>query len=357
MKNLIVYVHGQGGSAAEAAHYRPLFPDGEIAGFDYQSQTPWEAKEEFPAFFAAQRARCDRLILIANSIGAFFALSSLDEALVDRAYLISPVADMEKLILNMLLWSNATEQELAEKAELATEFGPTLSWRYLCYVREHPIVWRVPTCILYGEQDHLTSMETISAFTRRHHAKLTVMPGGEHWFHTEAQMQFLDDWITAAEQQAPAIRYAARDELPRVNALRRMVSELHAAGRPDMFRPGFCGELQQRIYEMYDAPQYGVIAACLDGTLCGFAVVQYVDKPASAYMRAQRLIHIEEFGVDPAFRRRGVGTALLSFCRSEAKRRGFDRVTLDVWAFNKTALAFYESAGFHPYRSYLETDA
>ena len=26
-------------------------------------------------------------------------------------------------------------------------------------------------------------------------AALTVMPGGEHWFHTEAQMQFLDRWL------------------------------------------------------------------------------------------------------------------------------------------------------------------
>ena len=26
-------------------------------------------------------------------------------------------------------------------------------------------------------------------------AELTVMPDGEHWFHTEWQMQFLDQWI------------------------------------------------------------------------------------------------------------------------------------------------------------------
>ncbi len=33
------------------------------------------------------------------------------------------------------------------------------------------------------------------AFSKRHNAALTVMEGGEHWFHTEQQMQFLDDWI------------------------------------------------------------------------------------------------------------------------------------------------------------------
>lgn len=71
MKKNVVYVHGRGGSAAEAEHYKPLFPDSEVIGFDYRAQTPWEAREEFPAFFAQQRKRCGRLTLIANSIGAF----------------------------------------------------------------------------------------------------------------------------------------------------------------------------------------------------------------------------------------------------------------------------------------------
>ena len=63
MKHIVVYVHGKGGSAEEAEHYKPLFPDSEVIGLDYRARTPWEAKEEFPAFFAAQRQRCDRLTL------------------------------------------------------------------------------------------------------------------------------------------------------------------------------------------------------------------------------------------------------------------------------------------------------
>ena len=91
MNNIVVYVHGKGGSAEEAAHYKALFPDSEVIGFDYLAQTPWEAREEFPPFFAGLRQRCGSLTLIANSIGAFFSLSALDETLVDQALLISPV--------------------------------------------------------------------------------------------------------------------------------------------------------------------------------------------------------------------------------------------------------------------------
>ena len=197
MKNIVIYVQGKGGSAEEAAHYRALFPETEVIGFDYRATAPWEAKEEFPRFFTEQRKRCDSLTLVANSIGAFFSMSSLDEALIDRAYLISPVVDMEKLIDNMMLWVGVTEQELAEKKEIPTAFGETLSWKYLTYVREHPVSWHVPTRILYGTHDNLTAPETISAFAKQAGAELTVMPSGEHWFHTEEQMRFLDRWITA----------------------------------------------------------------------------------------------------------------------------------------------------------------
>lgn len=195
MKDLIVYVHGKGGSSEEAEHYKPLFPESEVIGYDYLSQTPWEAKEEFPAFFAAQRQRCDHIILIANSIGAYFSLSALGKTLVDGAYFISPVVDMETLISTMMRSLNVTEAELSEKGEIATDFGETLSWRYLCYVREHPglvarphrhFIWRARQFDFDGDDLGLR---------RRHNARLTVMPGGEHWFHTAEQMHFLDDWL------------------------------------------------------------------------------------------------------------------------------------------------------------------
>ena len=201
MKHIMIYVHGKGGSAAEAEHYKALFPEAEVLGFDYRAQTPWEAKAEFPQFFEKQRKQCDRLTLAANSIGAFFSMSSLDETLIDRAYFISPVVDMKNLIENIMLWTGVSERELAEKQEIPTQFGETLSWAYLTYVREHPVSWRVPTRILYGARDNLSDMETISDFARKFRAELTVMLDGEHWFHTEEQLQFLNAWILNGQTQ------------------------------------------------------------------------------------------------------------------------------------------------------------
>ena len=195
MKKLVIYVHGRGGTAEEAKHYQVLFPESDVIGFDYKSQNPWDAKSEFSNFYDINSKRYDSVILIANSIGAFFSMNALPEKKISKALFISPIVNMERLITNMMSWSNVTEDELCRKKEISTDFGETLSWEYLCYVRKHPIKWSVPTCILYGENDNLTSKETIYEFTEQTGATLTVMNGGEHWFHTDKQMKFLDNWI------------------------------------------------------------------------------------------------------------------------------------------------------------------
>lgn len=50
MEEIVVYVHGKGGSAQEAEHYKALFPNCEVIGFDYHAQSSWEATEEFSGF-------------------------------------------------------------------------------------------------------------------------------------------------------------------------------------------------------------------------------------------------------------------------------------------------------------------
>ena len=195
MDKVIVYIHGQGGSVEEAEHYRPLFADSDVIGFDYKSRYPWEAEEEFPRFFAGMLGRYDSITVIANSIGAYFTMCALAEMQIEKAYFISPVADMEKLICDMMKTANVSEAELRKKGEIETPFGQTLSWKYLSYTREHPLHWTVSAHILYGGRDELTSRETIGKFAERIGATLTVMENGEHWFHTDEQMSFLDGWI------------------------------------------------------------------------------------------------------------------------------------------------------------------
>lgn len=197
---VMIYIPGKGGNAAEAEHYAPLFPDCRVIGFDYRARTPWEAAEEFGQYFAAVCESCDWVGVIANSIGAFFLMNT-PGLRIQKACFISPIVDMEGLILRMMGWANVTEEMLQARGNIPTDFGETLSWQYLTYVRDHPLHWTVPTCILYGERDTMTDYAVMAAFAAETGAGLEVMPEGEHWFHTEAQMDYLDSWIRKIKMQ------------------------------------------------------------------------------------------------------------------------------------------------------------
>ena len=191
----VLYIHGKGGNAGESRHYAPLFPGCRVVGLDYRGAAPWEAGPEIRDAVEAMKRRHGSIYLIANSIGAFFSMHAGIDGLIRKAYFISPVLDMEKLIEDMMAWARVTEAELEARGVIPTAFGEDLSWKYLSYVRQHPVHWTAPTCILYGRQDQLTSYDTAASFAQAHGAELTVMETGEHWFHTEEQMRYLDAWI------------------------------------------------------------------------------------------------------------------------------------------------------------------
>jgi pimeloyl-ACP methyl ester carboxylesterase len=199
MKKLVLYIHGKNGSPRESEHYAPLFPDARVLGLDYQSFNPWETGEEIREAVEGLCREYDDITLIANSIGAFFSMNADIDRMLRRAYFISPIVDMEKLIQSMMGWAGVTEETLQSQGIIRTAFGEDLSWDYLCYVRAHPIRWTAPTEILYGRNDDLTAYETIEAFAREHGAKLTVMESAGHWFHTPEEMRFLTEWISSCE--------------------------------------------------------------------------------------------------------------------------------------------------------------
>ena len=202
MKNnkAVLYVHGKGGNAAEAAFYEAIFPECDVMGFDYKAETPWESIGEFQAEAKRLLSEYDSVILVANSIGAYFSLLSLADMPIEKAYFISPIANMEKLILDMMQWAGVTEDEIKEKGVIATDFGEDLSWEYLTWVSSHPVSWHIPTEILYGSEDNLQLMETVKNFVAGCGAGLTIMEQGEHWFHTEEQLQFLREWLIRCEK-------------------------------------------------------------------------------------------------------------------------------------------------------------
>lgn len=198
MKKAVLYIHGKGGSCSEAEQYKKNCLGFDIFGVDYHDYFPWIAQKQIKSVYDQAHKEYNDIRIIAASIGAYFAMHTLQNCEIEKALFISPILDMERLICDMMSWANVSEQELREKGEISTEFGETLSWNYLCYVRENPIKWDIPTEILYAGKDNLTSLQTVDRFVRLHNANLTVMENGEHWFHTDEQIEFLDNWMKNA---------------------------------------------------------------------------------------------------------------------------------------------------------------
>lgn len=195
MNQAILYIHGKGGSASEAEQYKQFFPGFDVIGVDYDGYLPWEVREQIKAQYDGLCESYGHISVIANSIGAYFTMLALHDRKVKKALFISPILDMERLIRDMMSWAGVTEQQLREQGEIATDFGETLSWEYLCFARENPVHWDIPTEILYAGGDNLTSRQTVERFAKEHNAALSVMENGEHWFHTDEQLAFLYSWV------------------------------------------------------------------------------------------------------------------------------------------------------------------
>jgi len=201
----VLFVHGKMGCKEEAVpFYENMSGRVSVVALDLpahgerknrgETLTPWAAVPEILAVYEWMKTRFPRISVRANSVGAYFSMPALEKEPIEKALFVSPVTDMQKLIENMMAWATVTKDELREKREIPTAFGETLSWDYYAWVKAHPIVWNAPTEVLYGSNDNLISQEMISAFMQGKNRRLTVMEGGEHWFHTEEQLAFMKAW-------------------------------------------------------------------------------------------------------------------------------------------------------------------
>ena len=115
---------------------------------------------------------------------------------INRCLFLSPVVNMKVIIDNMMVWSNTTENELEEKQEIKTDFGQTLYWDYYKYVKENPIIkWNKQTNILYGNKDNMQEQTIIQDFSYKFNCELSILENGEHYFHTEEQLKYYQNWL------------------------------------------------------------------------------------------------------------------------------------------------------------------
>ena len=150
-----------------------------------------------------------------------------------------------------------------------------------------------------------------------------------------------------------SIREATLDEMPRIAELKHQIHELHVQGRPDLF---VSNHDLQAFMQNSAAKNCSLLLAEMEGEVVGYVLMQYVSRPANPYMNARKFVHVEEFCVDEKHQRMGIGRLLMETLRTTAREKGYPRIELDVWSFNEGAKQFYEAAGMHAFRTYMEMD-
>ncbi len=208
--SVFIFVHGQGGSKDEARRFADV---AEPLGFqvlaidlpghgertDAEKFVPWEAVPELCAVMRYAKNRWKHISVRAISIGAWFSLLAFAGETIEKCLFSSPLLDMENMILSMMAFDGVTEERLRNEKEIVGSFGRMLSWDYLEWARSHHVhaIGR-RTDILYATGDEMIPRETVDRFAAENNCRLTLYHGGQHWLHTDEELDFMKNWETAA---------------------------------------------------------------------------------------------------------------------------------------------------------------
>lgn len=148
------------------------------------------------------------------------------------------------------------------------------------------------------------------------------------------------------------IRPARARDAARLRELLEQICLLHVEGRPDLFCAGAKYTVED-IVKMLEDDQKNIFVADTGDDVAGYIFCQFRHVHGSV-MRDYLNLYIDDLCVDPKYRRMGVGRALFERAKQLACERGAYNIDLNVWAFNESAIRFYESLGMKPSRMNME---
>ena len=196
LKRVAIYIHGLHGSAKEASNYKFLKGKYDVKGLEYQDGKPWELKVAIQSEFKKLTKGYDEVMVIANSIGAFYTYEYLNEFKIKKAFFISPVVSMFQQIVDIMAMYGIKDKELERKKIIELDDGSILSYEFYQHVSNDDVEWNVPTEILYGAFDEVVYVGSMMEFLENHpNCKLTVKSESEHFFSSPEEMKFIKNWI------------------------------------------------------------------------------------------------------------------------------------------------------------------
>lgn len=149
------------------------------------------------------------------------------------------------------------------------------------------------------------------------------------------------------------IRRAEKKDIPQIEKLLYQVNNIHAEGRPDLFKKDYKKYTEQELEEILLQEQRPVFVAVDGETLLGYAFCVF-QQPQGNNMQPVRTLYIDDLCVDEKNRGQHVGKQLYDYVLEYAKKNGCYNVTLNVWACNESARRFYDKCGLRVQKTGLE---
>lgn len=152
------------------------------------------------------------------------------------------------------------------------------------------------------------------------------------------------------------IRRATEADIPGLNQLLVQVLMVHHKGRPDLFKSGAKKYTDEELRLLLPDDSRPIFAAVDEaGRMLGYAFCVFQQHLNSSIFTDIRTLYIDDLCVDEACRGQHVGSALYRHVLDFARACGCYNVTLNVWACNESARAFYEKMGLLPQKIGMET--
>lgn len=141
------------------------------------------------------------------------------------------------------------------------------------------------------------------------------------------------------------IRKATHNDIPRILELLSQVNDVHAEGRPDFFIKGKRKYNEEDLLKIINDDTTPVFVCEENDDIKGYAFCVIQDLSQCDNLRPDKSLYIDDICVDENYRRHGVGKKLYEHVLQFAKEEKCFNITLNVWAKNPGAQAFYESMG------------
>jgi diamine N-acetyltransferase len=142
------------------------------------------------------------------------------------------------------------------------------------------------------------------------------------------------------------VRTATIDDLDDLVRLNATVQRLHIEGRPDVFRASTSLEIAAWLRERLAQNERRMWIARDGGMAVGYAIAVLHERPENPFAHALRWIEIDQIGVEPSYRKKGVARVLLERVLADARAAGIHEIRLRTWAFNRDARRAFERLGF-----------